>query len=102
MTPLSTGLQKAAVLMVLLGEDAASVIYHHLDQREVEQITREIAGLDYVNPATGLQVLEEFHRLVLTGDYITQGGTEYANKLLVKAFGKEGAKRAVAPGGAGG
>ena len=28
---------------------------------------------------------------MLTGDYISQGGTEYANKLLVKAFGKEGA-----------
>jgi flagellar motor switch protein FliG len=36
-------------------------------------------------------VLEEFHRLVLTGDYVSQGGTEYANKILVKAFGKEGA-----------
>jgi len=36
-------------------------------------------------------VLEEFQRLVITGDYVSQGGTEYANKLLVKAFGKEGA-----------
>jgi flagellar motor switch protein FliG len=79
------------MLMVILGEDAASEIYRHLPQGEVEQITQEIAGLDYVNPETGLVVLEEFHRLVLTGDYISQGGTAYANKLLVKAFGKEGA-----------
>jgi flagellar motor switch protein FliG len=89
--PATTGLRKAAILMVLLGEDAASEIYRHLPQGEVEQITQEIAGLDYVNPETGLVVLEEFHRLVLTGDYISQGGTDYANKLLVKAFGKEGA-----------
>jgi flagellar motor switch protein FliG len=89
--PATTGLRKAAILMVLLGEDAASEIYRHLPQAEVEQITQEIAGLDYVNPETGLVVLEEFHRLVLTGDYISQGGTDYANKLLVKAFGKEGA-----------
>src|SRR5260370_18546171 len=79
------------MLMVILGEDAASEIYRHLPKGEVEQITEEIAGLDYVNPETGLVVLEEFHRLVLTGDYISQGGTAYANKLLVKAFGKEGA-----------
>ncbi len=79
------------MLMVILGEDAASEIYRHLPQGEVEQITQEIAGLDYVNPETGLVVLEEFHRLVLTGDYISQGGTAYANKLLLKAFGKEGA-----------
>ena len=87
----ATGLRKAAILMVLLGEDAACEIYRHLPQAEVEQITQEIAALDQVNPETALVVLEEFHRLVLTGDYISQGGTEYANKLLVKAFGKEGA-----------
>jgi flagellar motor switch protein FliG len=87
----TTGLRKAAILLVLLGEDAASEIYRHLPQSEVEHITQEIADLEYVNPALGLVVLEEFHRLVLTGDYITQGGTDYANKLLVKAFGKEGA-----------
>ena len=77
--------------MVLLGEDAASQIYRHLPPSEVEQVTQEITALDYVNPETALVVLEEFHRLVITGDYVTQGGTEYANKLLVKAFGKEGA-----------
>jgi flagellar motor switch protein FliG len=86
-----TGLHKAAILLVLLGEDAASNIYRHLAQAEVERITQEIATLESVNPETALGVLEEFHRLVLTGDYMSQGGTEYAKKLLVKAFGEEGA-----------
>jgi flagellar motor switch protein FliG len=86
-----TGLRKAAVLMVVLGEDAASVIYRHLPPAEVEEVTKEIAALKQVKPETALAVLEEFYRLVLTGDYITQGGAEYANKLLVKAFGEEGA-----------
>jgi len=86
-----TGLRKAAILMVLLEEDAASEIYRHLPPADVEQVTKEITALESVNAETALKVLEEFHRLVLTGDYISQGGTEYANKLLVKAFGKEGA-----------
>jgi flagellar motor switch protein FliG len=86
-----TGLRKAAILMVLLGEDAASQMYRHLPPLEVEQITEEIAELDYVNSEIALTVLEEFHALVVTGDYVSQGGTEYANKLLVKAFGEEGA-----------
>jgi flagellar motor switch protein FliG len=90
-TESATGLRKAAILLVLLGEDAASGVYRHLPQTEVEKITQEIAALDYVDPGTALLVLEEFHRLVLTGDYISQGGTEYANKVLVKAFGKDGA-----------
>jgi flagellar motor switch protein FliG len=87
----ASGVNKAAILMVLLGEDAASQIYRHLPQTRVEEITREIAALDDVNLETALGVLEEFHRLVLTGDSIRQGGTDYANKLLVKAFGEEGA-----------
>ncbi len=86
------GLQKAAILLVVLGEDAASQIYRHLPQEQVEKITQEIAGLQYVSPETALAVLEEFDRMVLTGEYLAQGGTEYANKLLVKAFGEEGAR----------
>lgn len=87
----ASGLRKAAILMVLLGEDAASDIYRHLPQPEVEKITQEIATINQVEPEAGLAVLEEFDRLILTGDYITQAGMEYANKVLVKAFGKEGA-----------
>ncbi|MGA9543204.1 MAG: flagellar motor switch protein FliG [Candidatus Sulfotelmatobacter sp.] len=86
-----TGLHKAAVLLVLLGENAASDIYRNLPQTDVEKITRAIASLDHISPETALGVLEEFHRLAMAGDYITQGGIEYASKLLVKAFGKDGA-----------
>jgi flagellar motor switch protein FliG len=80
------------MLMVILGEDAASQIYRHLPQSEVERITQEIANLKHVTPEAALAVLEEFQRMVQTGDYLAQGGKEYANKLLVKAFGDEGAK----------
>ena len=91
MTAAATGLRKAAILMVLLGEEAASQIYRHLPPAEVEQVTKEITDLNRVDPATALVVLEEFHRLVLSDDHVRQGGTEYANKLLIKAFGEEGA-----------
>jgi flagellar motor switch protein FliG len=91
-TTASDGLRKAAVLMVILGEDAASAIYRHLAPTEVEQITHGIAELKPVDPETALAVLEEFERMVMAGDYLAQGGKEYANKLLVKAFGEEGAK----------
>src|SRR5579864_5262325 len=86
------GVQKAAILMVILGEEAASQIYRHLPPGDVEQISREIAGLRAVDHVTALAVLEEFERLVMAGEYLAQGGTDYANKLLIKAFGEEGAK----------
>ncbi|MBZ5679108.1 MAG: flagellar motor switch protein FliG [Acidobacteriia bacterium] len=78
--------------MVILGEDPASQIYRHLPQEQVERITQEIAGLKYVEPEIVLAVLEEFDRMVLTGDYLAQGGKDYALKLLVKAFGEDGAQ----------
>lgn len=87
-----TGPRKAAILLVLLGEDTASQIYRRLPPSEVELITREIAGMSPFDAETALAVLEEFERLVTAGDYIAQGGTDYANKLLIKAFGEEGAK----------
>jgi flagellar motor switch protein FliG len=86
------GAHKAAILLVLLGEDAASQIYRHLPPGEVEQITQEIARMQAVDSATALAVLEEFERLVMAGDYLAQGGADYANKLLIKAFGADGAK----------
>jgi flagellar motor switch protein FliG len=93
-SPASTpaGSRKAAILMVILGEDAASEIYRHLASADVELISQGIADLTSVDAETSLAVLEEFERMVIAGDYLSQGGREYANKLLIKAFGEEGAQ----------
>jgi flagellar motor switch protein FliG len=88
-----SGTQKAAVLVVLLGEETASQIYRHLPQSDLERLTRAITDLQYVDPATALTVLEEYHGMTLTQDALAQGGTEYAQKLLVKAFGEDGARQ---------
>jgi flagellar motor switch protein FliG len=87
------GLRKAAILLVLLGEEIASQIYRNLAPTDLEQLTQAITELDYVDPQTALAVLEEYHGLVLTQDYLAQGGNDYAQKLLVKAFGEDEARR---------
>jgi flagellar motor switch protein FliG len=87
-----SGARKAAILLVILGDEAASQIYRHLSAAAVEQLSQEIATLRSVDGETALAVLEEFERLVTAGDYLAQGGKDYANKLLVKAFGEEGAQ----------
>lgn len=86
------GVRKAAALMVSLGEDAASQIFRQLSPEEVEQITTEIASFGSIDPEQALAVLEEFYRMALTGDHLAQGGEKYAEKLLIKAFGAEGAR----------
>lgn len=88
-----SGVRKAAVLLVLLGEEAASEVFKNLSDEEVQRVTQDIAELSYVSPEMAERVLNEYHQLALTQEYIAQGGRDYAAKLLVKAFGEEGAKK---------
>jgi len=87
-----SGLQKAAMLMVMLGDKAAASIYRQLPQEEVEELTREIARIGVVSPELGNQILDEFNKLTLAHEYVDKGGTDYAHKLLVGAFGENAAK----------
>ncbi len=87
------GLQKAAILMALLGEEAASQIYRNLTDSDVQRLTQSIAELQHVKPETALSVLEEYYQLTVTQSYLAAGGPDYAEKLLVKAFGQMGAKQ---------
>jgi flagellar motor switch protein FliG len=82
--------------MVLLGDEVASSVFRVLPEKEVQDLTREIAELDYVSPELAVQVLEDFNRLQLTQEYIALGGTEYAAKLLIKAFGEDNARHLLA------
>jgi flagellar motor switch protein FliG len=86
------GIRKAAILMVLLGDEAAAALYKHLSKEDLQQVTAEIAELEYISPESAASVLQEYHRLALTQQYLSQGGPEYAEKLLVRAFGEPGAR----------
>jgi len=86
------GLRKAAILLVLLGDEAASMVYRNLPQEEIQLLTEEISDLEYISPQIAGNVLEEFYRLTVTQEYLAQGGSEYARQLLVKAFGEDRAK----------
>jgi flagellar motor switch protein FliG len=48
--------------------------------------------LEYISPEVAADVLQEYHRLTMTQQFLSQGGQEYARKLLVKAFGELGAQ----------
>ncbi len=87
-----TGKRKAAILLVLLGDEVATHIYKNLPETELREITQAIAELEYVSPQTAAKVLKEYQELSLTQEYMIQGGPEHANKLLVKAFGDVGAR----------
>jgi flagellar motor switch protein FliG len=89
---LLNGTRKAAIFLMLLGDEAAIGIYKSLGEQEIRQITQEISELGSVSPAIASQVLKEFSQMILGQENVARGGLEHANKLLVKAFGEQGAR----------
>lgn len=87
------GLRKAAVLLIALGDKAASEVLRCLTPLDVQRITAEIASVQFVPQEISVQILEEFSKLVATQQYLTAGGADYAEKLLEAAFGNDEAKR---------
>jgi hypothetical protein len=89
----NTGLRKAAILLVLLGEEISSRVYAALPPVELQRLTQEIADLGYISKEVAGAVLKEFNQLSVTQEYLAQGGPDYAHKLLVKAFGEDEAEK---------
>jgi flagellar motor switch protein FliG len=86
------GPRKAAILIVLLGDEAAASIYNCLPKDTVRAITREIAELEHISAEAASKVLLEYARLIQNEALTGQGGQACANRLLTKAFGAEGAR----------
>ncbi len=88
-----SGIRKAAILCLSLGEEAASVLFQHLDEEEVQLLSRELALLPDVKSNVADSIVEEFNQLLLARSYVTTGGVEYAKRLLIRSFGSDSAKR---------
>ena len=86
------GLRKAAILMMGLGEELASMMFKSLGEQDVHRLTDEISRLGEVPPTQLWQVVEEFHGLLETRQYMLRGGPDYALKLLTEAFGPDRAE----------
>lgn len=87
-----TGVQKAAILFITLGPDAASAIIKKLPESEIQKITYEIANITSVRSDQKDEILDEFIQINKAKDFILEGGMEYARTLLGKALGAQRAK----------
>jgi flagellar motor switch protein FliG len=88
-----SGVRKAAILLVMIGDEASSGILRLLEEDEVQEISREIARVQSLTSEEAEGVLEEFYQMAVAHDYVVKGGIEYAKKVLISAFGPEHAKK---------
>jgi len=83
-----SGLRKAAVLLVAVGEELAKEVLRALPEVDVERLTEELADLRGITPELAAEILEEFWELLETQNFMVHGGIDYASRLLVDTFGR--------------
>jgi len=91
----SSGIKKAAILLVSVGQEAASKVMGQLDQGTIEAVSEEIAKLGTVTADERDRVMEEFYQMNVAKQYVQQGGIEYARRLLRKSISADEADRIV-------
>ena len=88
-----SGPQKAAILLVMMGDEASADILKHLAEDEIQLVTHEVARTKKVPPGMAEAILEEFYQLTSAREYMVRGGVQYAENMLIKAFGPETARK---------
>lgn len=87
--PALSGPQKAALVLVTVGTEAAARIFRFLPHDEVEQLVAEVANLGEIASDQRTNVLGEFEQLARANQYMTEGGVDIARQILVQALGSE-------------
>lgn len=82
-----SGLQKVALLMIVMDVENAADVLKNLDANEVELISTEISKVRNIPSHIVDKVIEEFHDMVTAREYVLEGGLEYARAILEKSFG---------------
>ncbi|MDH3346556.1 MAG: flagellar motor switch protein FliG [Desulfobulbaceae bacterium] len=93
-----TGLNKAATLLICLGQESASKILKELSDEEIHLVTRAMADINHIPNETRTRVLEDFQKdcetfagIVIRGhdfakNSIRQAGNEDRVDILMKRF----------------
>ncbi|MCD6489367.1 MAG: flagellar motor switch protein FliG [Thermodesulfobacterium sp.] len=86
-----TGPQKAAIFLMLMGEEFTSEVYKHLDEEDIKRIGIEMAKIEYIPADAVRKVLEEanIEAKEMLGD-INVTPEEFLKQSLIKAYGDKG------------
>jgi flagellar motor switch protein FliG len=83
------GVERAAVLLLMVGEKSAPEILKHLGPREVQKIGEYITKMGVVSPENVSEVVTNFHKAVSAQTSIGVGADDFLRNVLVNAVGEE-------------
>lgn len=90
------GITKAAIMLVTLGPDRASVVLEKIPDEAVEMVMREVAALGRVPAELTAAVVEEFYNLTIANQYATEGNLDFAREVLKQSLDPKHADRVLA------
>ncbi|MEW6739030.1 MAG: flagellar motor switch protein FliG [Nitrospirota bacterium] len=85
-----SGVEKVAALLSIVGEDAATQIFKHLDPLELARIVPMMAKVK-LSPDEAKSVVKDFYDKAETA--MLSVDEDYIKKILTKAFGEDQAKK---------
>jgi flagellar motor switch protein FliG len=85
-----TGVERVAAFLSIIGEDAATQIFRHLDPLELARVVPMMAKVK-LSPDEAKHVVKDFYDKAETAMLAVD--EEYIKKILTKAFGEDQAKK---------
>jgi flagellar motor switch protein FliG len=86
---------KAAVLLMSLGEEQTSEILKHMNPKEVQRVGAAMANLTNVSKVQVEGVIDEFNEAVAQSTGLGVGNEEYIRSVLVGALGEDKASNVI-------
>lgn len=83
------GVERAAILLMALGEQAAALILKHMSPKEVQKLGTAMAGLNNVSTSQVENVMFDFIQTVESQTALGIGSEEYIRKVMVSALGQD-------------
>lgn len=87
--PALTGVQRAAVLLLSLGEEEAAEVLKHMNAKEVQKLGIAMATITGISREQVSQVMEVFATALGKQTSLGMGADDYVRKVLVQALGED-------------
>jgi flagellar motor switch protein FliG len=87
--PSRSGVERAAILLLTLGETEAAEILRHMGAKEVQQLGKAMTDLANVSREEVSEVLGSFNNSVEQQTSVGVGGEDFVRKVLVNALGED-------------
>ncbi|MFO7783463.1 MAG: flagellar motor switch protein FliG [Thermodesulfobacteriota bacterium] len=81
-----TGPRKAAVLLMVMGENFATQVFKHLDEQEVKAIGEHMARIKTVDTQMVASIMDEFFASCTDKNVVGVSGTNFFKKTVSQAF----------------